>query len=143
MKLPNRSCFRRPEFNQGRIMFSDHLRKDIDELPRINLVAIAAVLIVICQLIAMAFVADGQVQKAGQRDLQRLAQQAAIAECVERNSGPMRHGCIQQVQAALDAARNTNSDSPVVRIDSAENVTQAAFDERATAGVPVRLATKN
>ena len=101
---------------EGHAMFSDHLRKNIDELPRVSQPVVAGVLVVICQLTAMAFVTDGQVQKAGQRDLQRLAQQAAIAECVERNSGPMRHGCIQQVQAALDTARGVNDEVPLAKV---------------------------
>ncbi len=124
-------------------MFSDHLRKDIDELPRLSLAAIAGVLVVICQLVAMAFVTDGQVQKASQRDLQRLAQQAAMAECVERNSGPMRHGCIQQVQAALDAGRNAGNDVPPVKMDSQAGMSHAVFDERTSAAIPLKLATKD
>jgi hypothetical protein len=124
-------------------MFSDHLRKNIDDLPQVNLAVVAGVLIVICQLTAMAFVADSQVQKAGQRDLQRLAQQAAIAECVERNSGPMRHGCIQQVQAALDGSRGVKDDVPPALAGRSADLTHAVFDDRVPAAIPVKLATRD
>jgi hypothetical protein len=124
-------------------MFSDHLRKDIDELPRVNLALVAAILVVICQLAAMAFVAGGQVQKADQRDLQRLAREAAFAECVERNSGPVRHGCIQQVQAMLDASRGSGVASADVEAGKAPALTTVGLDDGAPRAISVRLANRD
>jgi hypothetical protein len=79
-------------------MFSDHVKK-ASRFPQAGLLVLAGGLVIVCQLIAMAMVADRQVQRAGVRDLQRVAQQLAWADCVQRSTGPARHGCLLQSQA--------------------------------------------
>lgn len=78
-------------------MFSDHMRK-FSRFPQTGLLMAAGGLVVVCQLVAMAMVADRQVQRAGVRDLQRVAQQVALADCIQRSTGATRHGCIRQSQ---------------------------------------------
>jgi hypothetical protein len=76
-------------------MFSDHLPK-VKRFPQVSLLMVAGALVIVCQLVAMAMVADRQVQRAGVRDLQRATQQLAWADCIQRSTGPTRHGCINQ-----------------------------------------------
>jgi len=83
-------------------MFSEHLRK-FDELPYKTLLMVAAGLVILCQLAAMAFVADSQVAKAKQRDEQRRAELTAIAHCMEELAGAMRNSCIQQARVVATA----------------------------------------
>jgi hypothetical protein len=80
-------------------MISDHLRK-FDEMPYKTLLLAAAGLVILCQLTALAFVADSQVEKAKLRESQRAAQMQAIAQCMETSAGPARHNCIRQVRVA-------------------------------------------
>ena len=85
-------------------MFSEHLRK-FDELPYKTLLLVAAGLVILCQLAAMAFVADSQVAKARLRDEQRKAELVAIAHCMCRTcwaSAPRWTRC-----AAVSAKPNT------------------------------------
>lgn len=106
-------------------MFSDHLRK-IDEIPYKTMLGIAAGLVILCQLAAMAFVADSQVAKAKLRDEQRRAELVAIAHCMETSAGAARHNCIQQ-------ARVTDTVSPQPAADSMPR--EAAFaDASSSAG---------
>lgn len=97
-------------------MFSEHLRK-FDELPYKTLLAVAAGLVIVCQLAAMAFVADAQVAKAKLRDDQRRAELTAIAHCMETRAGSARNSCIEQarVTAAASAplAAEATSKAPV------------------------------
>ena len=69
-------------------MFSDHLQK-IDEVPYKTLLGVAAGLVILCQLIAMVLVVDGQVEKAQVRDLRYASEQMAIARCSEPGSRPL------------------------------------------------------
>jgi hypothetical protein len=69
-------------------MLSDHLRK-FDEIPYKTLLIVAAGLVILCQLAALAFVADSQVAKAKLRESQRVAQMQAIAQCMDAYSGCM------------------------------------------------------
>lgn len=78
-------------------MFSDHMPK-MSRFPQTGLLIMAGGLVIVCQLVAMAMVADQQVQRAGVRDLQRVAQQVAFADCIQRSTGASRHGCIRQLQ---------------------------------------------
>jgi hypothetical protein len=78
-------------------MFSDHLRK-IDEMPYKTMLLAAAGLVILCQLAAMAFVADSQVAKAKLRDEQRRAELMAISQCMETSAGTARQNCIQQAR---------------------------------------------
>lgn len=81
-------------------MFSDHLRK-IDEIPYKTLMLVAAGLVILCQLAAMAFVADAQVTKAKLRDDQRRAELMAISQCMETRPGAARQNCIQQARVLV------------------------------------------
>jgi len=83
-------------------MFSEHLRK-FDELPYKTLLTVAAGLVIVCQLAAMAFVADAQVAKAKLRDDQRRAELTAIAHCMESRAGAERNSCIQQAHVTVAA----------------------------------------
>jgi hypothetical protein len=80
-------------------MFSDHLPK-IDEVPNRMLFLVAAGLVILCQLVAMAMVADGQVSMAQVRDALRISERTAINQCMENSLGAARHNCILQAQAA-------------------------------------------
>jgi hypothetical protein len=79
-------------------MFSDHLPK-IDELPNKMLFLVAAGLVILCQLVAMAMVVDGQVSMAQVRDASRVSERTAINQCMESSLGVARHNCIQQAKA--------------------------------------------
>jgi hypothetical protein len=78
-------------------MFSDHMKK-VNRFPQVSLLMLAGGLVIVCQLVAVAMVADQQVQRASVRDLQRVNQQVALADCIQRSTGPTRHGCILQSQ---------------------------------------------
>ena len=80
-------------------MFSDHFKK-FDEMPYKTLLLVAAGLVILCQLTALAFVADSQVAKAKLRESQRAAQMQAIAQCMETSAGAARHNCLRQVRVA-------------------------------------------
>jgi hypothetical protein len=84
-------------------MFSDHLPK-IDEMPYRTLLLVAAGLVILCQLAAMAFVADSQVAKARERDDQRRAELTAISQCMETSAGAARSQCIQQARVVATAS---------------------------------------
>lgn len=86
-------------------MFSDHLIRP-ERWPVINLFVLAGLLVVLCQLLALGLVVDSQMDKADVRDQRNREHVAAMADCVDRmqqDVRPLRHGCIQQVQAARDA----------------------------------------
>jgi uncharacterized membrane protein len=91
-------------------MFSEHLMK-FDEMPYKTLLMVAAGLVILCQLAAMAFVADSQVAKAKLRDEQRQAELAAIAHCMETSAGAARHNCIQQARVVAGASTPPAADS--------------------------------
>lgn len=78
-------------------MFSDQIQKS-GRFPQAGLLMAAGGLVIVCQLVAMAMVADKQVQRAGVRDLQRIAQQLAVADCIQRSIGPGRRDCLRQSQ---------------------------------------------
>ena len=90
-------------------MFSDHLRK-IDALPLKTLFGIAAGLVIVCQLVAMMLVVDGQVAKAKARDARQASEQMAVLQCMESSSGVARHSCLLQVQAL---AGSSQPDTPL------------------------------
>ena len=73
-------------------MFSDHLRK-IDDSPIKALLLIGAGLLIICQLVAMVLVADGQVEKAQLREASQASARAATAWCLESNRGAALSEC--------------------------------------------------
>jgi hypothetical protein len=89
-------------------MFSDHLPK-IDELPSRTLFIVAAGLVILCQLVAMTLVVDGQVNMAQVRDMLRVSERMAINQCMESSLGATRHNCIQQVQIVNAPVQNGQS----------------------------------
>ncbi len=73
-------------------MFSDHL-SIIDEAPTKTLLVIAAGLVIVCQLVAMVMVADGQVEKAQLREANHASARAATAWCIESSRGVELRDC--------------------------------------------------
>ena len=78
-------------------MLADQFQK-IERTSSRNLLLIAAGLVIICQLVAMAMVADGQVKKAELREAQIAAQNVALANCFETSPRFDRSSCMQQLQ---------------------------------------------
>jgi hypothetical protein len=77
-------------------MFSDHVQK-IERSSGRTLFLIAGALVILCQLVAMGMVADGQVQKAAARDSRLSSQRVALAECFENTLEAARGSCVRQV----------------------------------------------
>lgn len=75
-------------------MFSDHL-KPVEEAPAKTLLGVAACLVILCQLVAMVIVVDGQVRKAELRDAGYVTQRVAVAQCIESTVGFARQACLQ------------------------------------------------
>lgn len=72
--------------------------KKIDFLANRSLLLIAAGLVMICQLVALALVAEGQVHSAGKRESMIALQRLSVAECMERSMEPGRSACVQQAR---------------------------------------------
>lgn len=83
-------------------MISDSLKK-MDEMPHKSMLLVAAVLVIVCQLVAMALVVDGQVKRAEARDSALDSQRIAVFQCNESGSVATRQSCIQQAMGALSA----------------------------------------
>ena len=77
-------------------MFSDRLPK-IDQTAGSNLFVIAGALVMVCQLVAMVVVADGQVKKAEVRESQMQSQRQVVAKCLESAQGAELSACTTQV----------------------------------------------
>lgn len=77
-------------------MFSDHLQI-IDNAPPKKMLFAAAGLLVVCQLVALALVAEGQVEKAHVRDANQASFQAAMALCIESSRGIDLKDCARLV----------------------------------------------
>ncbi len=89
-------------------MFSDHLQK-IDHASAKTLLLIAGGLVILCQLIAMMLVSQGQVERAQARDANRANQRIA-AWCVETSRGAELRTCAPE-QSAGYAAKAADSTS--------------------------------
>ena len=87
-------------------MFSDHLKK-IDNAPAKTLFLIAGALVIVCQLVAMALVVDGQVAKAKNRDAAFASERLAVIQCMESTMGSARHSCVQQARTASNETNQT------------------------------------
>lgn len=81
-------------------MFSEQLKK-IDEMPYKTMLGVAACLVILCQLVAMVLVVEGQVRKAEARDSVLDSRRMAITQCNEAGSVAARKSCIQQTTTAL------------------------------------------
>lgn len=104
-------------------MFSDDLQK-IDKLPHKTLFGVAAGLVILCQLVAIALVANGQVAKARERDARHAYEQMAVSQCMETNIGAARHDCIQQTRMISSPAQDPHSQretQPVVGASTIEH----------------------
>ncbi len=77
-------------------MFSDHLPK-INQTSGRNLFVIAGALVMVCQLVAMVVVTDGQVKKAEFRESQMQSQRLVLAQCLENVKGAARPTCTDRV----------------------------------------------
>ena len=73
-------------------MFSDHLQK-IDHASGKTMLLIAAGLVIVCQLVAMVLVSQGQVEKAQAREANQASARAATAWCVESSRGAALKDC--------------------------------------------------
>ncbi len=114
-------------------MFSDYLQK-IDHISYKALFGVAAVLVILCQLVAMALVVDGQVSKASLRDAQYASERVAIAYCIESNNGVARNNCMQQVQAVTHPPRDADSGSGVQAVASTSGLISAAMPSQLLPG---------
>ena len=92
------------------LMFSDHLPK-IDHTARHNLFVIAAALVMVCQLVAMVVVADGQVKKAEVRESQMQSQRLVVAQCLENTKGAALSSCTAPVYS------DNRQDSSMSQVD--------------------------
>ena len=73
-------------------MFSDHLRVT-DPDPVRPLLVIAALLVIVCQLLAMVLVAGGQVKKAELRDASQASARSASIGCMQSSRGAALKDC--------------------------------------------------
>ena len=73
-------------------MFSDHLQK-IDHASGKTMLLIAAGLVIVCQLVAMVLVSQGQVEKAQAREASQASARAALSWCVESSRGAALKDC--------------------------------------------------
>ncbi|MFN5348136.1 MAG: hypothetical protein ACK5A0_01130 [Polaromonas sp.] len=83
-------------------MFSDRLRR-IDHASGRALLLIAGGLVIVCQLVAMMLVSQGQVEKAQAREISRANQRAATAWCIETSRGAELKACARQQSAGYPA----------------------------------------
>jgi hypothetical protein len=88
-------------------MFSDHIQP-VEETSCKVWLGVAAGLVMACQLVAMALVVDGQVERAHSRGVQSASEQSALAQCSQSSPGSERQNCVLQVQAAGFAPPSTN-----------------------------------
>ncbi len=94
-------------------MFSDHLVPRAPSHTQIWL-ALGAGVVIICQLGALAWLADGQMDKAQTREARYTAERELLAQCIEKSSGATRHLCIKQSKVEVMAAQTT--DIPVAEL---------------------------
>ena len=73
-------------------MFSDHLQK-IDHASGKTMLLIAGGLVIVCQLVALVLVSQGQVEKAQARENSQASQRTATAWCFETSHGAELRGC--------------------------------------------------
>lgn len=104
-------------------MFSDHLQK-IDKFSNQALFGVAAGLVILCQLIAMALVVDGQVKNA---QLRNVSEQVAMAQCRQSNMGGAWQSCIQQARASLNPSQETDIRQIAKAVASVSDIESAAI----------------
>lgn len=80
-------------------MFPDPIQQAQEPSYKVWL-GVAAGLVIACQLVAMALVVDGQVERAQSRGVQYASERSALAQCSQSSLGSERQNCVLQVQAA-------------------------------------------
>ena len=133
-------------------MLSDHMRTidstSVDSTSGRTLLLIAAGLVIICQLVAMALVAEGQVKKAEIRDSQLNLQRVALARCFEASSRSDRQSCLQQagndvahaepMTTLVSSSESQADDAPANPLDRAQSTRVFGFVPQTWRGfVPV------
>lgn len=93
-------------------MFSEQLKK-MDEMPYKAMWGVAACLLILCQLLAMVLVVEGQVRKAEARDSSLDSRRVTIARCNEAASAAARQSCIQETMAAFSPPREAEAANQV------------------------------
>ena len=79
-------------------MFSDYFSKPRQAHTKAWLL-LGAMVLIVCQLAAMRFVALSQVQAAELRQSRLADQRMAVAQCIQSSSGPARNACMSDVMA--------------------------------------------
>ncbi|MBK5204808.1 MAG: hypothetical protein JJD98_05170 [Polaromonas sp.] len=102
-------------------MFSDHLQK-IDKVSSKTLLGVAGGLVILCQLIAMALVVDGQVKNA---QLRGASERIAMAQCRQSNMGGAWQSCIQQARAALNPSQEADTRQIAKAVASVSDIESA------------------
>lgn len=80
-------------------MFSDSMQQPDEPSYKVWL-GLAAGLVIVCQLVAMVLVVDGQVERAQSRSVQSASERSALAQCSQSSLGSERQNCVLQLQAA-------------------------------------------
>lgn len=108
-------------------MISDHFQK-VDVISNRTLFLLAGGLVIVCQLVAMALVSDGQVKKAQLRNLGVASQQAAFAQCLEASVGNGGPRCSLPINSAGRPA-----DFPETRVPSESQANRVSAPMREVA----------
>ncbi|MDB5964041.1 MAG: hypothetical protein JWQ72_541 [Polaromonas sp.] len=116
-------------------MFSEHLHKADRPSYRPVWLAAGAVAIV-CQMGAMAMVAEGQVKKAALRESELTSQRIAVAQCFENNLGPARKDCVSQ------ASTTRNPSLPVNQMADSSGVDTRPAGAQAQGLMPVSFGAR-
>ena len=88
-------------------MLSQTLKK-IDKVSNKTMFTVAACLVIVCQLVAMALVVNGQVERAESRDSAAGSQRLSVARCNEAGVVAMQQNCLQQAIGGLSAAERAD-----------------------------------
>jgi len=104
-------------------MFSDYLQK-IDKVSNKTLFGLAAGLVILCQLIAMALVVDGQVKNA---QLRNASERLAMLQCSQSSVGDARQSCIQQARAAMNPSYETYTRQNAKAVASVSDIESVAM----------------
>ena len=98
-------------------MFSDRSTTSSALSTKTWLWGTAILLVILCQLLALRFVALGQVQAAELRQARLAQQRVAVAQCVQNSSGAARNTCISQSLASSEAAADNLGQVAVISIE--------------------------
>ena len=79
-------------------MFSDYFSKPRQAHTKAWLL-LGAMVLIVCQLAALRFVALSQVQAAELRQARLADERIAVAQCIQSSNGPARNACMSDVLA--------------------------------------------